>query len=536
MKELKKFLSYLRKSHLTDVAKENLRLAKIMNMPLLKHPSVTSLTEEQLIESTIKGMDNFLASFENNTALIIAKESLKKWEEDKLPGFSKYDILPSDLILVYAAQKKAILKFLPFYTDDCKIALVLIDELEDYYTEVKNDAVQMLSKIQKGMENLLREREQELKKSQMFLNSVIENIPNMIFVKDAKDLKFVKFNKAGEELLGYLEKDLIGKNDYDFFPKKEADFFVKKDRIVLQSGKLFEIEEESITTKGKGVRILETKKIPLFDSKGAPEYLVGISNDITEQKKMQETLILKAEELAKISEELARSNKELEQFAYVASHDLQEPLRMITSYVQLLAKRYKDKLDDDANDFIAYAVDGSNRMRILINSLLDYSRVNRMKPFEKIDLNKLLEDVLQNLKDQIKDNSAVITINKLPIINGDTVLIGQLFQNLITNAIKFRRTISPQITISCKKESSQYLFSVKDNGIGIQEAYAEKIFIIFQRLHSKEKYPGTGIGLAICKKIVERHNGKIWLESEIDKGSTFYFTIKKSNTLNDYSL
>jgi light-regulated signal transduction histidine kinase (bacteriophytochrome) len=205
---------------------------------------------------------------------------------------------------------------------------------------------------------------------------------------------------------------------------------------------------------------------------------------------------------------------------------LQEPLRMITSYVQLLAKRYKDKLDDDANDFIEYAVDGSNRMRILISSLLEYSRVNRMKPFEKIDLNELLEDVLKNLKDQIYENNAIIKINTLPVISGDPVLISQLFQNLIANAIKFRRLTKPQIIISCKQENNEYLFSVKDNGIGIQKAYKEKIFIIFQRLHNKEKYPGTGIGLAICKKIVERHGGKIWLESELDKGSTFHFTIK----------
>jgi PAS domain S-box-containing protein len=527
MKELKTFSGFIRKNHLVDVAKENLRLTKMMNIPLMKHPFVTSLTADQLLESVIKSMEKFFISIEDDTALKIANESLKRWEEDKIPGFSKYDIQPSDLILIYAAQKKAILKFLPFYSDDPKKIIAVMDELEDYYTEVKNNAVQMLYKIQKEMQDQLKVSGEELERSQNFLNSVIENIPNMIFVKEAKELKFVKFNKAGEELLGYSREDLIGKNDYDFFPKKEADFFTQKDKTVLKSGKLFEIEEELITTKQKGQRVLETKKIPLFDSKGVPEYLIGISNDITDRKKMQETLIHRADELANITAELTRSNEELEQFAYVASHDLQEPLRMITSYVQLLASRYKDKLDEDANDFIDFAVDGSNRMRILINSLLEYSRVNRIKPFENIEPEKLLEDVLQNLKDQIKENNAVIKIDALPDIYGDPVLIGQLFQNLIGNAIKFRRGEDPHITISCKKENNEYLFSVKDNGIGIQQEYKEKIFIIFQRLHAKEKYPGTGIGLAICKKIVERHNGKIWFESEINKGSTFYFTIKK---------
>ncbi|MDP1746333.1 MAG: ATP-binding protein, partial [Bacteroidota bacterium] len=210
-----------------------------------------------------------------------------------------------------------------------------------------------------------------------------------------------------------------------------------------------------------------------------------------------------------------------------ASHDLQEPLRMVTSYLQLLENRYKDKLDQDAKDFISFAVDGSNRMRSLIHSLLEYSRINRVKAFEIIDVNILLKEVLENLSTAIKENKATIKINDLPKINGDPILINQLFQNLIQNAIKFKNTRNPEIDISCKEEKDEYIFSVKDNGIGIQKEYIDKIFIIFKRLHSKEEYPGTGMGLAICKKIVERHGGKIWVESEFGKGSTFYFTIKK---------
>lgn len=231
-------------------------------------------------------------------------------------------------------------------------------------------------------------------------------------------------------------------------------------------------------------------------------------------------------ELRQKTEELIRSNAELEQFAYVASHDLQEPLRMINSYMQLVKERYKDKLDGDANEFIDFAVDGSNRMRALILSLLEYSRANRMKPFLKINTGNLLSEVLQDLNDTINSNYAVIKIDTLPDIYGDQVLIGQLFQNLISNAIKFKRTENPVITISGKKMNGEYLFSIKDNGIGIPNEYFEKIFVILQRLHSTETYPGTGMGLAICKKIVERHGGKIWLESKINSGSTFYFTIK----------
>ena len=210
----------------------------------------------------------------------------------------------------------------------------------------------------------------------------------------------------------------------------------------------------------------------------------------------------------------------------MASHDLQEPLRTISSYVQLIAERYKDKLDKDANEFIDFAVDGSKRMRLLINSLLEYSRINKINPFEWINVRDMIEVIVNDMKDQIKESGVKIKYDELPEIYGDPVLIGQLFQNLISNAIKFRSEKKPQIIISGEKKNDDYIFSVKDNGIGIKSEYMEKIFVIFQRLNSREKYPGTGIGLSICKKIVERHGGKIWVESEPGKGSTFYFTLK----------
>nr|MBA3704593.1 PAS domain-containing sensor histidine kinase [Bacteroidota bacterium] len=248
--------------------------------------------------------------------------------------------------------------------------------------------------------------------------------------------------------------------------------------------------------------------------------ILSVIRDITFRKKA-------AEELKQKTEELIRSNKELEQFAYVASHDLQEPLRMITGYVQLLAERYKGKLDEEANEFIDFALNGTERMRNLIYSLLEYSRINRIKPFEEIDVENVIDEILNNLHSLMVGNNVIVKIKeKLPSICGDSVLIGQLFQNLISNAIKFKGNEPPEIIISGKKVNNEYLFSVKDNGIGIQKEYAEKIFVIFQRLHTKEEYPGTGIGLAICKKIVERHGGRIWMESELGKGSTFYFTIK----------
>jgi light-regulated signal transduction histidine kinase (bacteriophytochrome) len=235
------------------------------------------------------------------------------------------------------------------------------------------------------------------------------------------------------------------------------------------------------------------------------------------------------ESLKEKTEELARSNRDLEQFAYVASHDLQEPLRMVTNYVQLLAKRYKGKLDPDADDFINFAVDGAIRMWKLINDLLTYSRVGtQAKGLKPTDCENVLKHSLDNLKIAIEENEAVITHDPLPTVMGDHLQLGQLFQNLIGNAIKFRGEEPPRIHISASRNGSGWTFSVRDNGIGIAPEYVERIFVIFQRLHNREEYPGTGIGLAICKKIVERHGGDIWVESEVGKGTTFYFTLQVS--------
>jgi PAS domain S-box-containing protein len=224
--------------------------------------------------------------------------------------------------------------------------------------------------------------------------------------------------------------------------------------------------------------------------------------------------------------ELARSNTELEQFAYVASHDLQEPLRMVASYVQLLARRYKGKLDSEAEEFIGFAVDGSKRMQDLIQALLAYSRIGtKGRQFAPTNCEVVLQNALKNLQIAIEDSQARITHDPLPTVKGDSIQLGQLFQNLIGNAIKFRGEKPPFVHVTAERQGSDWLFSFRDDGIGIDAQYAERIFVIFQRLHTKEEYPGTGIGLALCKKIVERHSGRIWVESELQKGSTFRFTL-----------
>ena len=360
----------------------------------------------------------------------------------------------------------------------------------------------------------------ELKDREEEIRLVIENIKDYAIILVDPDGNILSWNKGAERIEGYARHEIIGKHISVFYTEEEIENRDPWENLkrTRETGRL---ESEGWRIRKDGSRFYaDVIFTALYDDKGSFRGFAKVTQDITERRNTQIELLNK-------SEELARSNTELEQFAYVASHDLQEPLRMISSYVQLLANRYKDKLDEDANDFIHFAVDGSNRMRTLINNLLDYSRINRIKPFEMIQTNKLLDEILKDFRQTIKENNAAVTVQKLPDINGDPVLMTQLFQNLISNAIKFKSDKDPQVVISGKETKDELVFSVKDNGIGIKKEYSDKIFVIFQRLHNKEQYPGTGIGLSVCKKIVEGHKGRIWVESEIGNGSTFNFTIKK---------
>ncbi len=313
-------------------------------------------------------------------------------------------------------------------------------------------------------------------------------------------------------------------------------------RAVLNMLDDFEIDKNNIeNTQKASFNILEDFNTEKLQMEDMPRALLNILDDLNysneELKNAQDVLEARVTErtaeLKRRTDELARSNAELEQFAYIASHDLQEPLRMVSSYVQLLARRYQGKLDPDADEFIGYAADGASRMQRLINDLLAFSRVGtRGKTFEKVNLETSLALALENLQLTIKEKNATVTHRPLPQVYGDSGQLTQVFQNLIDNAIKFYVGDAPRIEITARIEGEDCICSVKDNGIGIAPEYLNRLFVLFQRLHTRRDYPGTGLGLAICKRIVERHGGRIWVESEPGKGSTFYF--KLPMTLRSY--
>jgi PAS domain S-box-containing protein len=314
------------------------------------------------------------------------------------------------------------------------------------------------------------------------------------------------------------KKNVLGRNIMDFIPPQEKERTIAGLQGVMGSGHVPETELQIIADDGRSLTVAVSGTL-VRDDGGNPKAFVALYRDITDRKKAEKALERQAEELA-------RSNKELQTFAYVASHDLQEPLRMVSSYVQLLARRYKGKLDADADDFINYAVDGASRMQTMINDLLAYSRVGtRRKPPEPTDSQMAVSRAIAILQRTIEEKGAVVTSDPLPTVMADPAQLVQVFQNLISNAIKFHGNEPPHIHVSAEKRPDEWLFSVRDNGIGIEPQYHERIFVMFQRLHTREEYPGTGIGLAICKRIVEQHGKRIWVESEPGHGATFHFTM-----------
>lgn len=343
----------------------------------------------------------------------------------------------------------------------------------------------------------------------------IVNISSDAIVSVDADQRIITFNRGAEQIFGYTAEEAMGEHLDLLIPEHHrsahrihVDRFGAGPEVARRMG-----ERGQITGRRKSGEIFQADaSISKLEVAGRRIY-TAVLRDVTDRVRAEQ--------------ELARSNAELEQFAYVASHDLQEPLRMVASFTQLLERRYGDRLDEDGREFISFAVDGVLRMQALINDLLAFSRVGtRGRPFEETDTGLLVDRVIRDLSATIQEYGATVERGDLPIVSADGGQLSQVFQNLIANALKFRHPdVDPVVRITARRDGPQWIFSVQDNGIGIAPEYRERIFILFQRLHSRGEYPGTGIGLAICKKVVERHGGEIWFESEPGKGTTFHFSI-----------
>ena len=365
-----------------------------------------------------------------------------------------------------------------------------------------------------------------LRESAEKVRGVMDSAPDALLITDQRGI-IQMVNAEAERLFGYPRNDFTGRaidslvvarSEAPTEPEEETDSRLSQDRAFK--------DLRSMGARFDGVRQNGTA-FPIDLTRNSVEVgderlLISAVRDRTEQQRAEEAM-------QKFSLDLARSNAELERFAYVASHDLQEPLRMVSSYTQLIAKRYKGKLDANADEFIGYAVDGASRMQKLINDLLALSRVGtQAKPSEPVDTGAILARVVSDMKPTIEAAGATVhATGSMPTVLADGTQIGQLFQNLVGNAIKFRGAEPPsiEITTRAERDGKFWRFSFRDNGIGIEPQYLERIFVIFQRLHSKESYPGTGIGLAICKKIVERHGGQLSVTSTVGQGADFFFTL-----------
>ncbi len=364
---------------------------------------------------------------------------------------------------------------------------------------------------QKLMEEALRESEERFRAA--FEQAAL----GMVYV--TPDRRFLRMNARACEILGYPEAELLNRSVDDItFPEDLPANRENTQRMLADQQEVYSTEKRYLRKDGSAVWTQITASL-VRNAQGQPDYFVTIIEDISDRK---QALAL----LEERTRDLARSNADLEQFAYLTSHDLQEPLRMVSSFTQLLERRYRGQLDERADDYIHYITEGAQRMQRLINDLLAYSRVgSRGRPFAALEFETIVEQVADNLQIAIEETGATLSHDPLPRVYGDEIQLVQLMQNLVGNAIKFRSANPPQIHVSAHPEGKEWIISVRDNGIGIEPQYFERIFVLFQRLHLPEEYPGTGIGLAICKRIIERHNGRIWVDSVPGQGSTFYFSL-----------
>ncbi|EJN57195.1 sensor histidine kinase [Halogranum rubrum] len=437
---------------------------------------------------------------------------------------SRVDIHPSSLPIVVETESATTL---PAGVYDEAVPPAAVDQLTDVVDALVSDATSPAgtrddSRVSLGdggvsTHNVGTPSFAEGVGNRTFANAVVRGLPDVLFLADL-DGNLLRWNDRLNAVTGYTDSEIRSSTPSEFF---QDGLDVREKVTEMREDTDIRFTADLVTRDGSVIPYELTAS--LVDC-GGEQYICGVGRDITERREAEQ-------QLDEAVEELEESNTELEQFAYVASHDMKEPLRMVSSYLELLERRYGDELDGDAQEFIDFAVEGSERMREMINGLLAYSRVGRQtRDFERIDVGDVLDTAQSNLRIAIEESGAVVEAGELPTVHGDPGQLTQLFQNLVANAIKYTDEGRPRITVSAAREGDEWTFTVSDDGIGIPESRQESIFEIFS---GEGGQSGSGIGLAICEKIVDHHGGRIWVESDGESGTTFHFTIPDVGQLGD---
>lgn len=452
-----------------------------------------------------------------------AVEQILGYTPDELVGGSKLSIIPEHL---REAHLNALNRYLETGTKNIDWEYVELPgqhkdghevplgiSLNDFFFDNDRYFVGLFRDItpRKEAEQALRDREQQLDQYKEYTSDILDAIDDMFYVLDEEG-HLQRWNQTLCDVTGYTDEEVTSMHALDLFDDDQSSI---EDSIngAFEIGQT-RLEADLITKHGKTIPY-EFIASKLEDPDGNP-VLAGIGRDITKRKEQRR--------------KLEESNERLEQFAYAASHDLQEPLRMITSYLQLIESRYKEDLDQDGEEFLEFAIDGAERMKTMIEGLLEYSRVDTQgDPMEQVNLNTVVDDVTDDLQLKIDETDATIRSDDLPTVMGDDGQLRQVFQNLLNNAIEYNEEGSPEVDISVEQREKKWKISVQDNGIGIDPSETDRIFEVFQRLHPQDAYSGTGLGLALSRRIIERHGGNIWVDSEPEEGSTFFITLPKSN-------
>jgi PAS domain S-box-containing protein len=390
------------------------------------------------------------------------------------------------------------------------------------------DEINLLKIVGQVFTNALQHKQAEetLGFERNLLRTVVDNLPDYIYAKDINS-RFVLNNRAHTRLLrANTPEEVFGKTDYDIFPRGLADQYFADEQGVIESGKSLVNREESVLTEDGNTQWVLTTKVPWLDNEGKPKGIVGMSRDITQRKEMAQTLEEHAQLLEQANAELRLRNQELDEFTYIASHDLQEPLRKLIAFSDVLREDMAAKDQKEVDRDLEIITSAAQRMQTLVKDLLALSRSGRQSmAWESVNLSECVALVMDTLDVRVRDEHATVVQDALPTVTGDRTLLVQLYQNLIGNALKFHGDSAPELRLTAEETPEGWLLGVADNGIGIKPEYAEQIFAPFKRLHGRSEYEGTGIGLAICRKIVERHGGRIWVTSALGQGAHFKFTL-----------